>query len=238
MTKLPAALFAIACLASISGAQAADAPPPQLAPIQWQYKLSDMVVTSTGADGKTTNSLDVAVVDYFLQTISGRVDQYPIVFANNAEKVDVIDKLRRLTALLSELDTGPSVNLDILRREAFAYGLANDLDFPDAGRKANDLYQRLLQQTPDDPAANYLYGSLLASNDSLRAQSIPFLEKAVKLGMKKANYTLGVAYIAMGKDQQGLACLQQYSTDFPDDQRAKSLIAAVKSGAIHPAAHP
>lgn len=238
MTKLPAALFAIACLAFISGAQAVDAAPPQLAPIQWQHKLSDTVVTNTGADGKTTQALNVAVVDYFLQTISGRVDQYPIVFANNAEKVDVMDKLRRLTTLLSELDTGPSVNLDILRREAFAYGLAYDLDFPDAGRKANDLYQRLLQQTPDDPAANYLYGSLLASNDALRAQSLPFLEKAVKLGVKKANYTLGVAYIAMDKDQQGLTCLQQYSTDFPDDQRAKSLIAAVKSGDIRRAQHP
>lgn len=237
MRRLLIALSAIACLASISGAYAADAA-PQLAPIQWQYKLSDMVLTSTDADGKTSHALNLAVVDYFLQTISGRVDQYPIVFANNAEKIDVIDKLRRLTTLLSELDTGPSANLEILQREAFAYSLANDLDFPDAGRKANDIYQRLLQQTPDDPAANYLYGSLLASNDSLRAQSIPFLEKAVKLGVKKVNYTLGVAYIAMGKDQQGLACLQQYSTDFPDDQRAKSLIAAVKSGDIRRGSHP
>jgi predicted Zn-dependent protease len=234
--RLLTTLFAVACIAGISGAYAADAT-PQLAPIQWQYKLSDTVVTSTDADGKTTHALDIAVVDYFLQTISGRVDQYPIVFANNAEKVDVIDKLRRLTALLSQLDTGPTADLDILRREAFAYGLANDLDFSGAGANANSIYQRLLQQTPDDPAANYLYGSLLASNDSLRPQSIPFLEKAAKLGVKKANYTLGTVYIAMGKDQQALGYLQQYSADFPDDQRAKSLIAAVKSGDIHRPPH-
>lgn len=237
MTKLLAAIFALSCLSSISSAYAADAA-PALTPIHWQYKLSDTVVTDTGADGKTTQALNVEVVDYFLGTIASRVDQYPIVFANNAEKVDVIDKLRRLTTLLNELDTGPSVDLDILRREAFAYSLANDLDFPDAGRKANDLYQRLLQQTPDDPAANYLYGSLLASNDSLRPQSIPFLEKAAKLGVKKANYTLGTVYIALGKDQQALTYLQQYSSDFPDDQRVKSLIAAVKNGDIRRGSHP
>lgn len=237
MRTLLAAFFAFAYLSFIGGAQAADAA-PQLTPIHWQYKLSDMVVTSTAADGKSTHSLNVAVVDYFLDTIAGRVDQYPIAFASNAEKVEVIDKLRRLTAFLDELDTGASANRDILRREAFACSLANDLDLPGAGSKASELYQRLLQQTPDDPAANYLYGALLASNDSLRDASIPYLEKAVRLGVKKANYTLGVAYIAMDKDQQGLACLQQYASDFPDDQRAKSLIAAVKNGDIRREYHP
>jgi tetratricopeptide (TPR) repeat protein len=235
--KLFAAFCAIACLSFISGVHAADAA-PQLTPIHWQYKLGDVVVTNTDTDGKATHALNMDVVDYFLDTIAGRVDQYPIRFTSNAEQIDVTDKLRRLTALLSELDAGASVNLDILRREAFAYNLAFDMGFPEASEKTDGLYQRLLKQTPDEPAANYLYGAFLAASDNSRAQSIPYLEKAAKLGVKKANYTLGVAYIAMGKDQQALGYLQQYSADFPDDQRVKSLIAAVKSGDIHREYHP
>ncbi len=228
------AASAISFVGTVHGADNA----PQPAPIHWQYKLSDVAVTKTGADGSITHALSLEVVDYFLQTIAGRVDQYPIVFASNAERMDVTDKLGRLTAILSELDEGASVNLDILRREAFAYNLAYDMDFPGSGEKANDLYQRLLKMTPDEPAANYLYGAFLAANDTLRPQSIPYLEKAGKLGVKKANYTLGVVYVALGKDQQALTCLQQYSADFPDDQRVKSLIAAVKSGDIRRKYHP
>lgn len=237
MKKPLAAAIAASALFFTAAAWSAD-PAPQSAPIHWQYKLSDVVATTTGADGKPSQALNMEVVDYFLQTIAGRVDQYPIVFASNAERIDVTDKLGRLTALLSELDDGASVNLDILRREAFAYNLAYDMDFPGSGEKADSLYQRLLKLTPDEPAANYLYGAFLAANDKLRPQSIPYLEKAAKLGVKKANYTLGVVYVAMGKDQQALTCLQQYATDYPDDQRVKSLIAAVKSGDIRREYHP
>lgn len=234
MIKSFVAALAASAILFVGAAHGADAV-PQLTPIHWQYKLSDVAVTKTGADGSTTHALSLEVVDYFLQTIAGRVDQYPIVFASNAERIDVTDKLGRLTAILSELDEGASVNLDILRREAFAYNLAYDMDFPGSGEKANDLYQRLLKMTPDEPAANYLYGAFLAANDTLRPESVSYLEKAGKLGVKKANYTLGVVYVAMGKDQLALTCLQQYSTDYPDDQRVKSLIAAVKSGSIkHP----
>lgn len=237
MIRSLAAALAASAMSFVGPVHGADTA-PQPAPIHWQYKLSDVAVTKTGADGSTTHALSLEVVDYFLQTIAGRVDQYPIVFASNAERMDVTDKLGRLTAILSELDEGASVNLDILRREAFAYNLAYDMDFPGSGEKANDLYQRLLKLTPDEPAANYLYGAFLAANDTLRPQSIPYLEKAGKLGVKKANYTLGVVYVALGKDQQALTCLQQYSADFPDDQRVKSLIAAVKSGDIRRKYHP
>ena len=112
------------------------------------------------------------------------------------------------------------------------YELAYKFGFAASGPQAMALYQKLMARTPDDPVANFQYGSFLAENDTLRPQSVPYLEKAVSLGMKKANYTLGITYIAMGQNEKGLGYLQQYSTDYPNDLQAKSLIAAVKSGAI------
>ena len=211
---------------------------PQAAAIHWKYKLADAVVTTTGADGKPVHSLNVGVIDYFLDVIAGHVDAYPEQFGSEDQKTDVTDKLRRLATLLTELDEGGSVDANILRREAFAYDLAYKLGFPASGPKAQELYQRLLTQAPQDPEANYLYGSFLAGNDVLRPTGIPYLQKAVDLGVKKANFTMGIAYVAMNQDQKGLACLQQYSTDFPNDQRAKNLIAAIKDGSLRKRYHP
>lgn len=228
MRRLLTTLFAISCLSCISGAHATDAP-AQPSPIHWQYKLSDAVVTTTDTDGKTTHSLNMDVVDYFLQTISGYVDQYAAGSGDAAEEGDVTEKLTRLTAVLHELDDGPKVNLDILRREAFAYNLAYKRGFPGADPMTDVLYKRLLKQTPDEPAANYLYGAYLAGHDAARAKSIPYLKKALKLGVKKANLTLGIVYVSLGEKQKGLDCLQQYSADFPDDQRPGMIIQAVKN---------
>lgn len=244
MQRSLAALLAASVLLASTAVKATDtapaaAPSPAAQPsIHWQHTLSEVVVTNTGPAGETTGSLDLLVLDYFLQTIAGLTDQYPPHFDNDAEKTDVIDKLSRLTTLLTELDAGSTVDINILRREAFAYALAYKFDLPGSGDKANELYQRLLKRIPDDPAANYLYGEFLANTVELQLQSISYLQKALKLGVKQANYTLGLVYVTKGDIKQGLACLQQYSTDFPDDQRAKAIIAAVKGGDIRHEYHP
>jgi tetratricopeptide (TPR) repeat protein len=242
VAKSLAALPAVLALLSTT-AFAVDAPPaatthaaPQ-ATIHWQHKLKEVVVTRTDAGGKTIQQLDVSVLDYFLNTIGGYSDSNESQ-TDDARKQDVLNKLKRLTILLTDLDHGPSVDVNILQREARAYDLLYDLGFEDMAATTDALYQRLLKQQPDDGTANYLYGDFLARSDAKRPQSIPYLDKALKLGVKKANYTLGLVYITQGKDPQALACLKQYSADYPGDQRAKRLIAAVQSGSINTQIHP
>ncbi len=241
MRKSLVSVFALSCLFAVGAAYAAD-PAPQAAsasaPIHWKYRLTDTVATNTDAQGKVVSSLNVGVVDYFLGVIAGYANAYPTQFENDDQRADVTGKLRRLATLLGELDTGDSVDVNILRREAYAYELAYKFGFAASGPQAMALYQKLMARTPDDPVANFQYGSFLAENDTLRPQSVPYLEKAVSLGMKKANYTLGITYIAMGQNEKGLGYLQQYSTDYPNDLQAKNLIAAVKSGAIKSPPHP
>ncbi len=72
----------------------------------------------------------------------------------------------------------------------------------------NQLYQRLLKQTPDEPAANYLYGSYLAGHDELRAKSIPYLKKALQVRREESStLTLGIVYMSLGEKQKALDCL-------------------------------
>lgn len=242
MPRLSVTLIAASALFTVAAFAAEPAPPAasQAAPappIQWQHKLSDVVVTRTDAEGKSVSQLNLGVLDYFLETIDG-YSESDAADVDDARHHDVANKLGRLTVLLGELDKGPDTNLDILRREAFAYSLAYNLGFESVQGKADALYQRLLQQDPDEPATNFLYGAFLAQADATRDKSIPYLDKALKLGVKKANYTLGLVYITEGKDSQALACLQQYAADYPGDKRAQRLIAAVKKGDIKRQYHP
>jgi TPR repeat protein len=198
--------------------------------IPWAYQLKDAVVHETGPDGQAKNSLDLGVVDSFLQIIARYADSYPPRFDNAAERRDATDKLTRLIEVLAALDTGSTVSVDLLRREAFAYNLGCNLDLPNSCAKTMDVYTRLLKMTPDEPAANYLYGVFLAGLPPKQREAIPYLKKSLTLGVKRANYSLGMLYLALRDKQKALSYMQVYSADFPDDQNAKQIIADIKSG--------
>lgn len=200
--------------------------------IAWRYQLSDMLETQTGADGKPTHSLQLPVMDYFLTTIADLTEGYPPKFASQADRDDVKDKLDRLLSILGVMDDGADTSTDILRRQAFAWGLAYRFDEPGSGEKAIALYEALLKRNPDEPGANFFYGEFLANTVRLQSKSIPYLQKALLGGAKQANYTLGLVYVMQGDKAKGLACLEQYSKDYPDDQRAKQVIDAVRNGKV------
>jgi hypothetical protein len=204
---------------------------PQAAAIHWKYQLSDVVVDRKDAEGKPSHQLNIEVLDYFLHTIAAYAagDRTP---PSVSARDDIFNKLTRLTALLAELDHGASTDVNIVRREALAYDTAAQFGFGGASEKADALYRQLLAQDSDEPGTNLLYGSFLARTDKTRDQGITYLQKAVQLGVKQANYTLGVAYVTEDKKPEALTALRQYTLDFPKDERAQRLLAAVKSGDV------
>jgi tetratricopeptide (TPR) repeat protein len=200
--------------------------------IAWKHQLTDITETQTDAQGKQTHSLNLSVMDYFLTTISELTDGYPPKFASQADRDDVKDKLDQLIKILGVMDDGAGTSIDILRRQAFASGLAYRFDEPGSGQKTITLYQALLKRDPDEPAANFFYGAFLANTATLQDKSIPYLQKAVQGGAKQANYTLGLVYAMQSDKAKALACLEQYSRDYPDDPRAKQLIDAVQNDRV------
>ena len=63
--------------------------------------------------------------------------------------------------------------LGILHATAF------NLDIPDSFQKASEAFNKLLSRTPDDPQANYRYGSFLAAT-TRKGEGIPYLEAYTK----------------------------------------------------------
>ena len=229
--SLSAVLATAPALAAPSAPAATTRSAPQAGAIHWKYPLSAVVADQKDADGKPTHALNIQVLDYFLHAIAAYAsgDRLP---PSEAAKDDILNKLTRLTALLVELDQGPSTDVNVIRREALAYDIASQFGFGGAAEKADGLYKRLLDQDPDEPGTNLLYGGFLARSDASRERSIPYLQKAVQLGVKQANYTLGVVYVTENKKPEALAALRQYTHDFPKDQRAQHLLDSVKSGDV------
>ena len=215
--------------ASMAAVTTAPAAASKSATVRWHYPLKDAVATQTGADGKPANSLNLPVLDDLLQTISIYAGDYPPHFDNAAERADVTDRLTRLIVLLSSVDTGADVNVEVLRREAFAFNLGCNLHLRNSCDRTAESYQRLLAMTPDDPAANYLYGVFLSGTVSKQPDAVPYLEKAAKLGVKQANFTLATVYLMLHDKDQALSRMQAYSADFPNDAGAKKFIATLQS---------
>ncbi|MGE5625866.1 MAG: tetratricopeptide repeat protein [Bacillota bacterium] len=235
LAPLAAGANAVPPMQTVGGAQAARA---RATVIPWQYQLSDLVRSETEANGQVSQYLDMPVLDSFLATIADYVQISPPRFDNDAERADATDKLTHIITVLVGLDTGDNVDVNILRREAFAQSLACNLDIPGACQKTDFAYGRLLKRTPDEPTANYLYGSFLAAMPSKGKVAERYLQKSLKLGVKRANYNLGILYLSLGQKRKALGCLQKYAADYPDDANAAKLIADIKRGEVKASPKP
>jgi tetratricopeptide (TPR) repeat protein len=209
---------------------------PAVAPgssaIDWGYTLSEALETTTGPDGKPSHSLDLSIIDHMLALMAPHLAIYPPHFDDAAQKADVSQKLEEIIGFLDILTKEPDADTEVLRRQAWACSLAYNLDVPSSGEKAVALYERILKRNPDDPDANYHYGGFLAGTDKLRDKAEPYLQKALALGVKKAEYTLAMYYLTNKDRGKALDYMQRYSADFPDDKDAKKLVEIIKNAGI------
>jgi hypothetical protein len=72
----------------------------------------------------------------------------------------------------------------------------------------------------------------LSGTVSKQSDAVPYLEKAVKLGVKQANFTLATVYLMLHDKDKALSRMQAYSADFPNDPGAKQFITAIQSGKL------
>jgi tetratricopeptide (TPR) repeat protein len=133
--------------------------------------------------------------------------------------------------MLDTLLSGHAANPKLLLRVGVLNGAGHKLDIRGADKKAIAAFTASLSQTPDDPAANYLYGMFLAGTTK-QAEAIPLLEKAKSLGIADADYTLGIVYSGIGNKDKALENLEHYAKRAPKDTNAPKLIDAIRNGRI------
>jgi tetratricopeptide (TPR) repeat protein len=175
---------------------------------------------------------DVAYCDLMLNALSAHAQNYPPRFASPQDRRRATQDAKALVGMLDivMIDV-PTPNPALLVRAAYANSLAHNLEIPGAAEKADSLFRKLLAVVPSDPEANHLYGTFLAGAGNPR-EALPYLEKALSLGVVDAAYAIGLAYLALEDKEQALKNLEDYRRRVPADGMVDRLIDAIRGGRI------
>jgi tetratricopeptide (TPR) repeat protein len=133
--------------------------------------------------------------------------------------------------MLDVLIKAPTVNLDLLLRAGFLNSIGHNLNIAGSGEKTTAIFQRLLTTSPSHPQGNYMYGTFLASANRPK-EALPYLEKALSVGVIDAAYAIGMAYLILGDKNKALENLEGYKRRKPSDGNVDRLIDAIRNGKI------
>ncbi len=188
-----------------------------------------ILTVSENASGQKAYGLDMRYLDRMLGDLSRHAGRYPPSFDSTEQKQRAIQDLHALSGMLGLLLKDGKPNPKILFRSAMANRMGHNLDIPGAAEKAEQQFQALLQIEPDAPQGNYQFGIFLAETGRVE-RSMPYLEKALALGLEETNYSLGMAYLGMGNKGEALARLNVYLKHMPNDNSVQKLIQVIEKG--------
>lgn len=193
------------------------------------YDVKKVLSLKKDTAGKNIVSVDRDYLEHILADLMNHAGNYPAKFDSAADKERAVKNVMLLSNVLDILNKSKKAEPSILLHTGILNSIGHNLDIQNSTERANAAFQRLLESSPNDPQGNYHYGVFLG-NSGRAKESIPYLEKALRLNVKNAAYSLGMAYIATGDKERGIEYLKQYSTNHPDDKSIQPLINAVRSG--------
>ena len=188
-----------------------------------------LTVSETPAGKK--HGLDLRYLDQMLNDLALHARDYPPQFDNLQDRQRAVQDAKMLSGMLDVLLTGPSPDAELLVRTGFLNSIGHNLDIPGSAEKTAAIFNKLLTAAPADPRGNYMYGSFLAGAGKPR-EAIPFLEKALAVGVTNAAYSLGMTYLTLGDKQKALQHLEACKQRNPNDGNVAKLIDGIRNGKL------
>ncbi len=188
-----------------------------------------LTVSETPAGKKY--GFDVPYLDKILNDLAAHAKNYPPQFDTPGDRQRAVQDVKVLSGMLDILITGPTPNPELLRRAGFLNSIGHNLDIPGSAEKAGSIFRNLLTAAPSDPRGNYMYGTFLAGTGK-PTQALPYLEKALALGVADAAYAIGMTYLSLGDKEKALEHLEAYKRRNPSDGSVDKLIDAIRNGRI------
>lgn len=188
-----------------------------------------LTVAETPAGKK--HGLDLRYLDQMLNDLALHARNYPPQFDTAQDRQRAVQDVKMLSGMLDILIAGPSPNAELLARAGFLNSIGHNLDIPGSTEKTAAIFNKLLTAAPADPRGNYMYGAFLAGAGKSR-EAIPYLEKALAVGIADAAYSLGMAYLTLGDKQKALQHLDVYQQRNPNDGNVAKLIDGIRNGTL------
>lgn len=194
------------------------------------YDPKRLLTVSETPAGKNYG-FDGAYLDQMLNDLSAHAKNYPPQFDTPQDKQRAIQDVKALSGMLDILINVPNPNPELLVRAGYVNSMGHNLDISGAAEKTNSIFLRLLAAVPSDPRGNYMYGIFLAGVGKPK-EALPYLEKALAVGVVDAAYAVGMTYLSLGDKEQALKNLENYKQRKPSDENVVKLIDAIRSGKI------
>jgi predicted Zn-dependent protease len=188
-----------------------------------------LTVSETSAEKKY--GFDSAYLDQMLNDLSAHAKNYPPQFDTPQDKHRATQDVKVLSGMLDILINVPSPSPEILARSGYINSIGHNLEIPGAAEKADSIFQRLLALVPSDQQGNYMYGTFLAGVGRPK-DALPYLKKALDVGVTDAAYAIGMTYLTLGDKEQALKSFEDYKRRKPSDGNIDKLIDAVRNGKI------
>lgn len=194
------------------------------------YDPKRMLTVSETPSGKRYG-IDGKYLDQMLNDLALHAKNYPTQFDTPQDRQRAVQDVKALSGMLDILVNGPSPNIELLVRAGFLNSIGHNLDIPGSAKKAASIFQRLLTASPSDPRGNYMYGTFLAGAGKPK-EALPYLEKALAVGVADAAYALGMTYLTLGDKQKALENLEAYKQRSPNDGNVAKLIDGIRNGKV------
>lgn len=194
------------------------------------YNPKRMLTVSETSDGKKYG-LDGSYLDQMLNDLASHAKNYPPQFDTPQDRQRATQDVTLLSGMLDILINAPTPNLELLARAGFLNSIGYNLSIAGSGEKTNSIFQKLLSAAPSDPRGNYMYGTFLAGAGKQK-EALPYLEKALSVGVVDAAYAIGMTYLALGDKGKALERLEDYKRRKPADGNVDKLINAIRNGKI------
>ena len=183
-----------------------------------------------GSAAGMQHGIDVEYLDQVINDLGRHAKNYPPKFDTPQDKERAIKDVTMLSGVLDGILGTPPAAPDLLLRAGLVNSIGHNLDIPGTGNRANAIFLQLLEAKPDDPYANFAFGAFLGGAGR-PLDALPYLQKALELGVSEGAYGLGFAYLTLGNKEQALKYLEQYRASTPE-AGVDELIKAIKDGRV------
>jgi tetratricopeptide (TPR) repeat protein len=194
------------------------------------YNPKRMLTVSETTEGKKY-ALDGAYLDHMLNDLASHAKNYPPQFDTQQDRQRAVQDVTTLSGMLDVLINAPTPNLELLARAGFLNSIGYNLNIAGSGEKTNAIFQKLLSAAPSNPRGNYMYGTFLAGAGKPK-EALPYLEKALSVGVADAAYAIGMTYLTLGDKEKALKHLEDYKRRKPADENIDQLIDSIRNGKI------
>ena len=163
------------------------------------------------------NEIDITAIDDFLQMVEGKARHYPPQFTDRQERRGFESKLKEVSTQLDNLAANDNASFDILIRAFKAGVLGRNLDLGSSyTTKSLNYVKRILKMNANDPEANLWFGYSLSEGGGQK-EAIPYLDKAIKLGVQEAYLSSANNYLSMEQTKNAIQTLKNYKIKYPEE---------------------